>query len=1455
MAGNYELRSQQDLDGGTYASLPGTTPGEFVPRNWTPMKEKISPTREFPGCHPSRWIYELLNNDFTTCDLFERARAANLDAPYAWQHAHRLMINGNQSFSTDSTRILSSVCLDCHFHFVFKMAWEEKHTEDQCNPRQARWPMKDAQFPWHHLVWAGSDSGPNLASEHSKYYPLLAREYFACSAAPCTFQVTLEISEPRMASWWIDLLLDHDAIRESLHLAKEQEPERYLLATENWVEQAPINLNTYLKNLLEATSVDKARSISKRNKRFAVLFGPRCFALFRQLEFTETIDMQDDDVDGGSFTPPVPSPPGGPCGATELGTYRGYVEDVRSEVQCIIHRSGEPAELCTPSLHADLGCQEVPGVSADVLVNIGRYKLLGVVPNQTREIIVNAYKRQWELLPSKRRELIEALMGVANDINDEQLSDYAITQSSVFESQLQPQATSDDDGIVSQALEFLGLQPPNNHTADALISAFRQKLARDPKDANLARSMLLLIAQASTDDTYEAMLRIEADGKMSLPTAKAILGLDGASNFGPDTLEAAKNKIEFSDDKEEKATFLDAMEAIADHTNATDLKWTIAEMRQQNGIAAPKGSSAPSGMDRLGNYDLPVGLENIGNTCYLNSLLQYLFTVKPVRDIAINYEDYRLELNDDHIKERLLGGNKMQMDRGEAVVAQAFAQELSELFDNLETSDKVATRPSQRLANAVLLSTHTLLNDSKQSAETATGSNPPPLPARPPPQPPANSTEDVDMVNAPVKEDGDPVDTASTVSSQTLVEEGSDRSYEKVEAPPNAKEDQIIDTVMEVGHDDDVTDATRSSFKSNETAETITKGEIEIVDGNQTADVDMQDAEETQTVDQKVLNALEHQKRSSGTDQQDVEEVMGSILNRLQAAIRPSSVDETTGIQLEKIMETFFVTTINYTKKFDDKTYQKEVSFDRSITAFPAPEGTCSLYDALGRNFDQQIIEESKLSRYTAIKTLPPVLHVLIQRSQSMGSKNGNPVEIPETLYLDRYMDAPHDSPTFRQRVESWAIASRISDLKAQKVRVNAELPTGSYLQNYEHEGFSNGRQTVVSTDGTVEKEHVAPEENWDFDGPVDDDFLLVNQPTSNQTPASELPPNPTNIEAVETSIREMMDKELRQREEALESYHAELKNIPYRLHAVICHRGQLMSGHYWVWIHDFEQDVWRKYNDSNVEVKRSTDEVLATLSTSGEPYFLCYVRDEDKDGYVDVPRRRRPAPSVEAPAATTDADGDIAVFNNETAPPASRPGFPLPKKPDLSGDASILWPYGSNPSLSTELDLPEVGTGKRRRRYSFERDPEVTAELDALSIPRSVPPTTSLITTSLYKPPKVPAGPTSKDITQESETELEEPKAEPEDKFERGRRRNRHVLTDIAAGSTGKVTAEESTAEPKDEVERSRPRPRGMVEAIRQEQRKRLLRIKHLKRKLTEWEELFVERTLEKMNMQQKGG
>lgn len=64
----------------------------------------------------------------------------------------------------------------------------------------------------------------------------------------------------------------------------------------------------------------------------------------------------------------------------------------------------------------------------------------------------------------------------------------------------------------------------------------------------------------------------------------------------------------------------------------------------------------------------PVGLDNIGNTCYLNSLLQYYYTVKPVRDMVIDFQNHRMELTPENLKIKRVGGRIV--DKPEIIKAQ-----------------------------------------------------------------------------------------------------------------------------------------------------------------------------------------------------------------------------------------------------------------------------------------------------------------------------------------------------------------------------------------------------------------------------------------------------------------------------------------------------------------------------------------------------------------------------------------------------------------------------------------------------------------------------------------------------------------------------------------------------------------------------------------------------------------
>lgn len=83
----------------------------------------------------------------------------------------------------------------------------------------------------------------------------------------------------------------------------------------------------------------------------------------------------------------------------------------------------------------------------------------------------------------------------------------------------------------------------------------------------------------------------------------------------------------------------------------------IAKSKNSRRIAAFLNTGLVSSEHSLSGW--PVGLENIGNTCYLNSLLQFYFTVKPLRDLVLNFEMYKMPLDAESLSRKQVGSRRV----------------------------------------------------------------------------------------------------------------------------------------------------------------------------------------------------------------------------------------------------------------------------------------------------------------------------------------------------------------------------------------------------------------------------------------------------------------------------------------------------------------------------------------------------------------------------------------------------------------------------------------------------------------------------------------------------------------------------------------------------------------------------------------------------------------------------
>ncbi|XP_033060132.1 ubiquitin carboxyl-terminal hydrolase 28 isoform X9 [Trachypithecus francoisi] len=353
------------------------------------------------------------------------------------------------------------------------------------------------------------------------------------------------------------------------------------------------------------------------------------------------------------------------------------------------------------------------------------------------------------------------------------------------------------------------------------------------------------------------------------------------------------------------------------------------------------------------------------------------------------------------------------------------------------------------------------------------------------------------------------------------------------------------------------------------------------------------------------LDLLKGAFRSSEEQQQDVSEFTHKLLDWLEDAFQlavnvnsPRNKSENPMVQL--FYGTFLTEGVREGKPFcNNETfgqYPLQVNGYRNLDE--CLEGAMVEGDVELLPSDHSV----KYGQERWFTKLPPVLTFELSRfefNQSLGQpeKIHNKLEFPQIIYMDRYMYRSKE--LIRNKRE--CIRKLKEEIKILQQKLESTSTENSSLD--------------------VESTFSSPEDSLHKSKP------LTSSRSSMEMPAQPAPRTVTDeeINFVKTCLqrwRSEIEQDIQDLKnciasttQTIEQMYCDplLRQVPYRLHAVLVHEGQANAGHYWAYIYNQPRQSWLKYNDISVtessweEVERDSYGGLRNVSA----YCLMYINDK----------------------------------------------------------------------------------------------------------------------------------------------------------------------------------------------------------------------------------------------------
>ena len=656
-----------------------------------------------------------------------------------------------------------------------------------------------------------------------------------------------------------------------------------------------------------------------------------------------------------------------------------------------------------------------------------------------------------------------------------------------------------------------------------------------PDSYDVARKCVVMIAEHRKSAALRRFLDTGELGDTEMDPAQAYARLDISDRTIDDDAIKAAYQLAITDTPGQRPELEKALASIAKDRDSALLMSMISNDRWD-------------GEHELSEW--PVGLENIGNTCYLNSLLQFYFTIRPLRELVLHFEEHKMEISSGAFARKQVGSR--QVSKKEVQRAQRFVYELRKLFQDMIKSDRPQVIPEQELARLTLLSSST--EEIFRRRSTLTGPRPAlgeingqivqgPLP---PPTIPEHTKESPEDSGPPSQKTEGSSDDKLNGDAIVIDDNSSDGTLvEKPQSPPDT-DLMVLDSPLEVEQQQVFEDKENLAPTKEEDARPSTpdKGMQPLAEASPSR-INEQRASKSppkssivgnadQAPDQpppsripgppnrpppvpprdkKPVNKEEIQRELEFGAQQDVTEAISNVLFQLSCAIEGEGVDSE-GEQVDTIKQLFFGKQKTVTTDKDGRARTKEELFSDIKVQVAGPR---DIYDALDSAFDEEEVDvgDAKERQYTTISVLPPILQIHIARAQydkekAALFKSNHHLEFPPVVFMDRYVDAPEDADLQQRRSESWAWKRELARLEKQEAAlantsVGVDLPDAlrsmaSYLTQLATPEDSSGdipadsaadmMDTSVGTDATPPSDGAPPSAPSDEApaGPQEDD-------------------------------------------------------------------------------------------------------------------------------------------------------------------------------------------------------------------------------------------------------------------------------------------------------------------------------------------------------------------------------